>query len=153
MAGSAVFYGSKFRVPQFAAQTRFAPSSGKCRTLFLDRSHYLRAPFSTSAPGISVSHSSLFILWPWNPSSGRCATSVRTGFLPPFPSPPGGVRLACRLLSPSTARARLESTMSKGILYDATMCIGCKQCEQACATENGLPYDDKIAAQNVTSAL
>ena len=37
--------------------------------------------------------------------------------------------------------------MSKGILYDATMCIGCKQCEQACATENGLPYDDKIAAR------
>src|SRR5271157_3787320 len=42
--------------------------------------------------------------------------------------------------------------MSKGILYDATMCIGCKQCEQACATENGLPYDDTIAAQDVTSA-
>ena len=42
--------------------------------------------------------------------------------------------------------------MSKGILYDATMCIGCKQCEQACATENGLPYDDKIAAQEITSA-
>ena len=42
--------------------------------------------------------------------------------------------------------------MSKGILYDATKCIGCKQCEQACATENGLPYDDKIAAQEVTSA-
>ncbi len=42
--------------------------------------------------------------------------------------------------------------MSKGILYDATMCIGCKQCEQACATENGLPYDDRIAAQEVTSA-
>ena len=42
--------------------------------------------------------------------------------------------------------------MSKGILYDATKCIGCKQCEQACAAENGLPYDDKIAAQEVTSA-
>ncbi len=42
--------------------------------------------------------------------------------------------------------------MSKGILYDATLCIGCKQCEQACATENGLPYDDTIAAQDVTSA-
>ena len=42
--------------------------------------------------------------------------------------------------------------MSKGILYDATMCIGCKQCEQACAAENGLPYDDKIAAEEVTSA-
>ena len=32
--------------------------------------------------------------------------------------------------------------MSYGILYDATLCIGCKQCEQGCATENGLPYDD-----------
>jgi formate dehydrogenase iron-sulfur subunit len=42
--------------------------------------------------------------------------------------------------------------MSKGILYDATKCIDCKQCEQACAAENGLPYDDKIAAQEVTSA-
>ena len=42
--------------------------------------------------------------------------------------------------------------MSKGILYDATLCIGCKQCEQACATENGLPYDDRIAAQEITSA-
>ena len=42
--------------------------------------------------------------------------------------------------------------MSMGILYDATLCIGCKQCEQACATENGLAYDDKIAEQNVTSA-
>ena len=42
--------------------------------------------------------------------------------------------------------------MSKGILYDATLCIGCKQCEQACATENGLPYDDRIADQQITSA-
>ena len=41
--------------------------------------------------------------------------------------------------------------MSEGILYDATMCIGW-QCEQACATENGLPCDDTIAPQNVTSA-
>ena len=39
--------------------------------------------------------------------------------------------------------------MSKGILYDATKCIGCKQCEQGCAAENGLPYDDKIAEQEV----
>ena len=42
--------------------------------------------------------------------------------------------------------------MSKGLLYDATMCIGCKQCEQACATENGLPYDDSVASQEFTSA-
>jgi formate dehydrogenase iron-sulfur subunit len=37
--------------------------------------------------------------------------------------------------------------MSKALLYDATMCIGCKQCEQACAKENKLPYDDTVAAE------
>jgi formate dehydrogenase iron-sulfur subunit len=37
--------------------------------------------------------------------------------------------------------------MSKALLYDATMCIGCKQCEQACATENKLEYDDTVAAE------
>jgi formate dehydrogenase iron-sulfur subunit len=41
--------------------------------------------------------------------------------------------------------------MSKAILYDATLCIGCKQCEQACADKNKLPYDDKIAAENKQS--
>lgn len=42
--------------------------------------------------------------------------------------------------------------MSKGILFDSTMCIGCKLCEQACATSNGLPYDDAIAAEAKQSA-
>ena len=42
--------------------------------------------------------------------------------------------------------------MSKALLYDATMCIGCKQCEQACAAENKLPYDDGIAAEEKQSA-
>ena len=42
--------------------------------------------------------------------------------------------------------------MSKGILYDSTLCIGCKACEQACAERNKLPYDDKIAAEQVQSA-
>jgi formate dehydrogenase iron-sulfur subunit len=37
--------------------------------------------------------------------------------------------------------------MSKALLYDATMCIGCKQCEQACATENKLEYNDTVAAE------
>ena len=37
--------------------------------------------------------------------------------------------------------------MSKGILYDATVCIGCKMCEKACAEQHGLPYDDDIAAE------
>jgi len=40
----------------------------------------------------------------------------------------------------------------KALLYDATLCIGCKACEQACADENGLPYDGKLAAQETTSA-
>lgn len=42
--------------------------------------------------------------------------------------------------------------MSKALLYDATMCIGCKQCEQACADQNKLPYTDDIAAEQYQSA-
>jgi formate dehydrogenase iron-sulfur subunit len=41
--------------------------------------------------------------------------------------------------------------MSKALLYDATMCIGCKQCEQACADQNKLRYDDNVAAESVQS--
>jgi formate dehydrogenase iron-sulfur subunit len=41
--------------------------------------------------------------------------------------------------------------MSKALLYDATQCIGCKQCEVACAQQNGLPYDDTIAAEEQQS--
>ncbi|PSH03492.1 MAG: 4Fe-4S ferredoxin [Acidobacteria bacterium] len=37
--------------------------------------------------------------------------------------------------------------MSKAILYDATLCTGCKQCERACAKQDNLPYDDEIAAE------
>ena len=42
--------------------------------------------------------------------------------------------------------------MSKAILYDATLCIDCKACEQACAERNKLPYNDTIAAEQVQSA-
>jgi len=42
--------------------------------------------------------------------------------------------------------------MSKGILYDATLCIDCKLCERACAEHHGLPYDDSIATEEVQSA-
>lgn len=42
--------------------------------------------------------------------------------------------------------------MARALLYDATLCIGCKQCEQACAERNGLPYDDALAAQPRLSA-
>jgi formate dehydrogenase iron-sulfur subunit len=41
--------------------------------------------------------------------------------------------------------------MSKGILYDSTLCIGCKLCEKACAEHNGLPYNDDIAAESKQS--
>ena len=42
--------------------------------------------------------------------------------------------------------------MSKAVLYDATLCVGCKACEQACAERNKLPYDDAIAAEQKQSA-
>lgn len=41
--------------------------------------------------------------------------------------------------------------MSKAILYDATLCIGCKLCEQACAERNGLPYTEPVAAEEKQS--
>jgi formate dehydrogenase iron-sulfur subunit len=41
--------------------------------------------------------------------------------------------------------------MSKCLLYDATLCIGCKMCEKACADHHGLPYDDTIAAEQLQS--
>lgn len=41
--------------------------------------------------------------------------------------------------------------MSKAILYDATQCIGCLQCEEACAKENGLPYDEGVKNEKRTS--
>lgn len=42
--------------------------------------------------------------------------------------------------------------MSKAILYDATLCINCKQCEVACAERNKLPYNEVIAAEQKPSA-
>lgn len=41
--------------------------------------------------------------------------------------------------------------MSKAILYDATLCVGCRLCEQACAERNKLPYNDAIASQETLS--
>lgn len=41
--------------------------------------------------------------------------------------------------------------MSKAILFDSTQCIGCLECETACAKENGLPYDDEVAKVKKTS--
>ena len=41
--------------------------------------------------------------------------------------------------------------MPKGILFDATLCVNCKECEAACAKANGLAYDETIAAEQKTS--
>ena len=42
--------------------------------------------------------------------------------------------------------------MPKAILYDSTLCIGCRACEGGCAERWGLPYNDKIAAEETISA-
>jgi formate dehydrogenase iron-sulfur subunit len=42
--------------------------------------------------------------------------------------------------------------MSKAILFDGTQCVGCLQCEEACAKQNGLPYDETVSKEKATSA-
>ena len=42
--------------------------------------------------------------------------------------------------------------MPKAILYDSTMCIGCRLCERACAEHHNLPYDDTIGTEEKLSA-
>lgn len=42
--------------------------------------------------------------------------------------------------------------MSKAVLYDSTLCVGCKACEGACAGRWGLPYNDRVAAEERLSA-
>ena len=41
--------------------------------------------------------------------------------------------------------------MARAILFDGTLCVGCRQCEAACAERWGLPYDDAIAAEEKLS--
>lgn len=36
--------------------------------------------------------------------------------------------------------------MSKAILFDSTLCVGCRACEGACAEKWGLAYNDEIGA-------
>jgi formate dehydrogenase iron-sulfur subunit len=42
--------------------------------------------------------------------------------------------------------------MPRAILYDSTLCIGCKACESGCAERWKLPYDDRIAGEEQLSA-
>lgn len=41
--------------------------------------------------------------------------------------------------------------MVKAVLYDATLCVGCLECERGCAKQNKLPYDDSIEKLKKTS--
>lgn len=41
--------------------------------------------------------------------------------------------------------------MSLAVLYDSTRCVGCRECERACAQKWGLPYNDAVAAEEKLS--
>jgi formate dehydrogenase iron-sulfur subunit len=41
--------------------------------------------------------------------------------------------------------------MGKALLFDSTLCVGCRECEAACAVQNQLPYDEHIAAEETGS--
>jgi formate dehydrogenase iron-sulfur subunit len=41
--------------------------------------------------------------------------------------------------------------MSKAVLYDATLCIGCLECEAACAEQNQLPWDEEVMEEKRAS--
>ena len=42
--------------------------------------------------------------------------------------------------------------MAKAILYDSTLCVGCRACEEACAKKWGNPYNETIAKEEKISA-
>jgi formate dehydrogenase iron-sulfur subunit len=42
--------------------------------------------------------------------------------------------------------------MPKAILYDSTMCIGCRLCEKACSEHHNLAYSDDVAKEEILSA-
>lgn len=54
---------------------------------------------------------------------------------------------ACATLAPSGTEARESHKVPEnavGLLYDATLCIGCKACMSACKEANNLPLEDTI---------
>jgi len=42
--------------------------------------------------------------------------------------------------------------MANAVLYDSTLCVGCRECEKACAERWKNPYNDQIAADERLSA-
>ena len=42
--------------------------------------------------------------------------------------------------------------MANAVLYDSTLCVGCRECERACAERWKLPWNDRVAAEETISA-
>jgi Fe-S-cluster-containing dehydrogenase component len=54
---------------------------------------------------------------------------------------------ACATLAPAPAEARGNLTVPEdavGLLFDGTLCIGCKACMSGCKEANGLPLEDTV---------
>ncbi|MEW5729827.1 MAG: hydrogenase 2 operon protein HybA [Pseudomonadota bacterium] len=54
---------------------------------------------------------------------------------------------ACATLAPTPAEARGNLPVPEnavGLLYDSTLCIGCKACMSGCKEANGLPLEDTV---------
>jgi formate dehydrogenase iron-sulfur subunit len=66
----------------------------------------------------------------------------------------GGLVLAAGVANPVSASSDGDLPLDehKALLYDATLCIGCRVCEDACRHYNGLPHEptDDLTGNNFT---
>jgi len=68
----------------------------------------------------------------------------------------GTAAVASATLGAAPAAARATLTVpghAVGLLYDSTLCIGCKACQSACKTANDLPLEDHIGERLWDSPL
>jgi Fe-S-cluster-containing dehydrogenase component len=57
---------------------------------------------------------------------------------------------ACATIAPTPAEARGSNPVPEnavGLLYDSTLCIGCKACMSACKEANNLPLEDNVGGK------
>jgi Fe-S-cluster-containing dehydrogenase component len=62
----------------------------------------------------------------------------------------GTAAAACATLGAPPAEARGNLTVPDnaiGLLYDSTLCIGCKACQSACKESNNLPLEDNVGGK------
>ena len=53
----------------------------------------------------------------------------------------GGLLLAADPLPAMASREKPRLPMALGILYDASLCVGCQSCMVACKKANDMPYE------------